>query len=115
MWYAWKQVDMLVGFCWENMNEGDNLEDQDIEGPWIVISHFTHIQDCALTMMWCVGHLVESQSSSVFISQTWSYNIIQIGKNAVQIFSDATVSTQVQSGPMCVNSSFHFHVKSCHG
>ena len=75
MWYAWKQGDMLVGFCWENVNEGDNFEDLGMEGPWIVISHFTHIQDCELTMM-CdcdVGHLVESQSSPVFISQTWSY------------------------------------------
>lgn len=60
------------------MSEGDNLEDLGMERPWTVTSRFTHIQDRALTMMWCVGHLIESQSSPVFVSQTWSYDIIQM-------------------------------------
>lgn len=54
------------------------MEDLGMEGPRTVISRFTHIQDRTLTMMWCVGHLVESQSSPVFVSQTWSYNVIQM-------------------------------------
>jgi len=101
IWYAWKEGDTLVGFWWESMNEGDNLEDLAMEGPWTVISHCTHTTLCADydVLCWTLGR-VTVQSCICQSNVTWQRN--SNGKYAVWIFSDTAQSAHICSPVPCV-------------